>query len=154
MSSDLTVLYRCFLRAEVARHTHALTVTLKNDSTSESYQNRRMRLEATVRHLLFRISRKCFKNRHKRFGLRIASLTVIEGGKNLDRLHAHLSLECPIGMAETQFQTTVRAAVNRCKSLGPQCVIKRINDNEGWASYMAKEGVEAFSPLCTQRTKP
>jgi hypothetical protein len=151
--SDPSILYGCFLSAEIANHTHALTVTLNNDTSSEPYQNRRMRLEATVRHLLFRISRKCFKNQHKKSGFQIPALTVVEGVHNAHRLHAHLSLVCPSGMAEAQFLTTVRAAVNRCKSLGPQCVIKRITDNEGWASYMAKEGIEAFSPRCTQRAK-
>jgi hypothetical protein len=86
--------------------------------------------------------------------LRIGSVTVIETGHYLDRLHAHLALACPDGMGEDQFQATVLVAVKRCKSLGFQCLIKRITDDAGWASYMAKDGSEAFSPQCSQRAKP
>lgn len=154
MSSVTTLQYRCFLRAQVAEHTHGLTVTLKNDSPTESLHNRRTRLEETVRHLLFRIARRCFKHRHKRHALRIPSATVIESGRSVGRLHAHLSIAAPKDMPEDQFQAIVLAAVQRCKALGTQCVIKRITNSDGWADYMAKDGLEAFSPLCTQRPKP
>ena len=153
MTPGMLTAYKCFLRAEVSRHTHALTLTLKNDSPTESYQNRRIRLEETVRHLLYRIARRCFKNRHKRCALHIASATVIEGGNSLGRLHAHLSLAAPNGVPDDQFVATVVAAVQRCKSLGPKFVIKRITDSDGWADYMAKEGLEGFSSKCTQRVK-
>lgn len=153
MNPALTKAYECFLRAQVSQHTHALTVTLKIDSSAESFHNRRTRLETTVRHLLYRIGRKCFKNRHKKAGLRIACVTVIEGGKSLGRLHAHLSLALPNGMPDAQFQKIVLTAVHKCKSLGEQCVLKHITNSDGWADYMAKDGLEAFSPLCTQRAK-
>lgn len=152
-SSDLNILYGFVVRAEIATHTHALTVTLSNDTSSESYQNRRMRLEATVRHLLMRISRKCFKNQHKKYGFQIPAVTVIEGGSGSVRLHAHLSLEVPSGFPEDQFPSIVQASVQRCKSLGKQFVIKRITDSDGWADYMAKDGIETFSAKCTQRAK-
>ena len=152
-TSPYKTIYEDFLRTQVAGHTHALTITLRNDSPTELLQNRRARLEETIRHMLYRIGRKCFKNRHKRYGLRIGSTVVIENGSHQNRLHAHLTLKCPDGMLSEQFESTVVAAVTRCKSLGQQCVIKRITDSDGWASYMAKDGPEAFSPQCTQHAK-
>jgi hypothetical protein len=152
-TSPYKTIYEDFLRMQVSGHTHALTITLRNDSPTELLQNRRARLEETIRHLLYRIGRKCFKNRHKRYGLRIGSTVVIENGSHQNRLHAHLTLKCPDGMLGGQFQSTVLAAVTRCKSLGQQCVIKPITDSNGWAGYMAKDGPEAFSPQCTQHAK-
>jgi len=146
--------YEDFLRDQVRKHSHAVTITLKNDCSSELLLNRRIRLEATIRHLLHRIARMCYGNRQKRYGLCINAVTVIESGYYLARLHAHLALACPNGMADDQFQATVLLAVKRCHSLGTQCVIKRITDDAGWASYMAKDGSEAFSPQCSQRAKP
>jgi hypothetical protein len=146
-------IYEDFLRTQVSGHTHALTITLRNDSPTELLQNRRARLEETIRHLLYRISRKCFKNRHKRYGLRIGSTVVIENGSHQNRLHAHLTLKCPDGMPGGQFESTVLSAVTCCKSLGQQCVMKPITDSNGWAVYIAKDGLEAFSPQCTQHAK-
>jgi len=146
--------YEDFLRDQVRKHSHALTITLKNDCSSELLLNRRIRLEATIRHLLHRIARMCYRNRQKRYGLCIGCVTVIETGHYLDRLHAHLALACPVGMKEDQFQATVLLAVKRCHSLGTQGALKRITDDAGWASYMAKDGSEAYSPQCSQRAKP
>ena len=146
-------IYEAYLQRLAMGHSHAVTVTLKNDSPTEALQNRRMRLEETIRHLLYRISRLCFKNRHKRSNLCIGSVVVIENGAKLGRLHAHLSLACPDGIQASQFETLVQRAISRCRSLGVQRVIKPITYSDGWASYMAKEGPEAFSPQCTQHAK-
>lgn len=134
-------------------HTHALTVTLHNDRFQESILNRRLRFEATILHMLYRIDRKCFKRSHKRKGYRIGSVTVLEGGGNATRLHAHLALLCPPSIPDEQFQYAVSTAVRECKSLGPEYRLKPITDSNGWAIYLAKEGAEAFSPRCTQTAK-
>jgi hypothetical protein len=71
MTRGCTPAYEDLLCKLVTNHSHAVTVTLRNDSPTESMPNRRLRLEETIRHLLYRIARLCFKNRHKRFGLSI-----------------------------------------------------------------------------------
>lgn len=153
MTSGQTTTYADFLCEQVCDHSHALTITLKNDAPTESMLSRRIRLEETIRHLLYRIARMCFKNRHKRLGLIVDSTVVVESGLKLGRLHAHLSLACPHEIEPSRFEKIVLTAVSRCRSLGTQRVIKPITDSCGWASYMAKEGPEAFSPQCTQRAK-
>jgi hypothetical protein len=145
--------YEDFIYEQVSNQSHALTITLRDDSPTESLQNRRIRFEETIRHLLYRIARLCFKNRHKRFDLTIGSVVVIENGDKLGRLHAHLSLARPNEIQESQFEAIVLVTVSRCRSLGQHRMIKRITDSHGWASYMAKEGPEAFVPQCTQRAK-
>ncbi len=145
--------YEDFICEQVSNQSHALTITLRDDSPTESLQNRRIRFEETIRHLLYRIARLCFKNRHKQFGLTIGSVVVIENGDKLGRLHAHLSLARPNEIQESKFEAIVLEAVSRCRSLGQHRMIKRITDSHGWASYMAKDGSEAFVPQCTQRAK-
>ncbi len=148
------LIYETFLQELAVGHTHALTVTLLNDLPTESIQNRRLRLQKTIHHLLYRIGRMCFKNRHKRYGLQIGAVVVIEQGRGLGRPHAHLSLACPLGMPYTKFKEVVLNAVSKCLTLSTkQCVLKQISSSNDWASYLAKDGLEAFVPECTQRAK-
>lgn len=153
MSSGKATTFADFLCELTSGHSHALTITLKTDLPTESLQNRRMRLEETIRHLLYRIARLCFRNRHKRFGLSIGSVCVIENARKHGRLHAHLSLARPIEIEQGEFEAIVLTAISRCRSLGMQRVITPITDSHGWATYMAKEGPEAFVPQGTQLAK-
>lgn len=146
--------HEAFMQELVAGHTHALTITLRNDSPNESMQNRRLRFQATIRHLLYRTARMCFKNRHKRHCLQIGAVVVIESGRSLGRPHAHLSLACPLGVPYSRFEHVVLDAASKCRSLSTrQFVLKPITNSNGWGSYMAKEGPEAFVPECTQLAK-
>jgi hypothetical protein len=148
------LIYEAFIQELAVGHTHALTVTLRNDSPTESIQNRRMRLQKTIHHLLYRTDRMCFKNRHKRFGLQIGAVVVIELGRSLGRPHAHLSLACPLGMPYNRFEEVVLSAVSKCLTLSTkQCVLKQISTSNDWANYIAKDGPEAFVPECSQRAK-
>lgn len=133
--------------------THALTVTLNDDQVHKSYLDRRLRLEETIRIVLRIIDRSCFRKDHKRLGLRIDSVVVIEGGKDQKRIHAHLALTRPPEISDQQFWSYVHRAVSRCKSLGEQYEIRSIFDSAGWARYLAKEGIEALSPQCTHVAK-
>ena len=152
MTQKLT--YEAFLQELVTGHTHALTVTLRNDSPTESIQNRRLRLQQTIHHLLYRTGRMCFKNGHKRHGQQIGAVVVIEQGRSLGRPHAHLSLACPLETPYNRFESVVLNAVSKCLSLSTrQCVLKPISNSNGWASYMAKDGPDAFVPECTQLAK-
>jgi hypothetical protein len=133
--------------------THALTVTLKEDQAQKPYLDRRLRLEETVRIALRIIDRSCFRKDHKRLRLRIDSVVVIEGGKHQKRMHAHLALTRPPEISDQKFRSYLQRAVTRCKSLGEQYEIRSIFDSAGWASYLAKEGLEALSPQCTHLAK-
>ena len=133
--------------------THALTVTSKEDQAQKSYLDRRSRLEETIRIALRIIDRCCFRKNHKRLGLRIDSVVVIEGGNPQKRMHAHLALTCPPAISSQQFRSYVQKAVSRCKSLGEQYEVSPIFDSAGWARYLAKEGIEALSPQCTHVAK-
>lgn len=99
------------------------------------------------------IDRCCFRKNHKRLGLRIDSVVVIEGGNPQKRMHAHLALTCPPAISSQQFRSYVQKAVSRCKSLGEQYEVSPIFDSAGWARYLAKEGIEALSPQCTHVAK-
>ena len=140
-----------FLQSLMRGCTHALTVTLKEDQSHKPYLDRRLRLEETIRIALRQISRSCFKKDHKRLGLRIDSVVVIEGGK--DQMRAHLALTRPPDISDQQFNSYVQRAVSRCKSFGEQFEIRSIFDSAGWASYLSKEGLEAFSPQHTYVAK-
>lgn len=133
--------------------THALTVTLKEDQAQNPYLDRRLRLEETIRIALRIMDRSCFRKDHKRLGLRIDSVVVIEGGKDQKRIHAHLALTRPPEISDQLFQSHVQRAVSRCKSLGEQYEVRSIYDSAGWARYLAKEGMEALSPQCTHVAK-
>lgn len=133
--------------------THALNVTLKEDQAHKPYLDRRLRLEETIRILLRFIERSCFRKDHKRLGLRIESVVVIEGGDDQKRMHAHLALTRPTEIPDQLFLSQVQRAVSRCKSLGKQCEVRSIFDPAGWARYLAKEGIEALSPQCTYLAK-
>lgn len=153
MTGGKATTFADFLGELTSEHSHALTITLKNDLPTESLKNRRIRLEETIRHLLYRIARLCYKNRHKRFGLSIGSVCVIENGFKHGRLHAHLSLARPNEIKQGEFEAIVLTAISRCRSLGVQRVLTPITDSHGWATYMAKEGPEAFVPKGTQHAK-
>jgi hypothetical protein len=142
-----------FIESMMRGCTHALTVTLKEDQAQKPYLDRRLRLEETIRIALRIIDRSCFRKDHKRLGLRIDSVVVIEGGKDQKRIHAHLALTRPPEISDQQFWAYVQSAVSRCKSLGEQYEIRSIFDSAGWASYLAKEGLEALSPQCTHVAK-
>lgn len=153
MSNLLLKAHEKYLREEVAKHTHALTITLRSDNQQEALVNRRMRLVETVRHLLQRINRKLFNHRHKREQYCVGTVTVIESGRKLNRLHAHLSLACPTHISYEKFEVIVASAVCKCRSLGSEYELKPTIDSAGWGSYLAKDGTEAFAPECTQRAK-
>ena len=152
MRLDTRPQYVRFFKEISSEHSHALSLTLIRSRDLECHFNQRLRLEDTIRHLLYRISRSCFKRRHKRYGCQIGATTVIEKGHVNGRAHAHLSLACPPGISYEHFQKIVCDAIRRCKSLG-QFVLEPITDAGGWASYMAKDCPEAFSLQCTQQAK-
>ena len=151
-TSDQVILLD-YLQTLMRGCTHALTVTLKEDQSYKHYLDRRLRLEETIRIALRQIDRSCFKKNHKRLGLRIESVVVIEGGKDQKRMHAHLALTCPPDISDQQFNSYVQRAVSHCKSFGEQYEIRSIFDSAGWASYLSKEGLEAFSPQHTYVAK-
>ena len=150
--SDQVILHE-YLQSLMIGSTHALTVTLKDDHAHKSYLDRRLRLEETIRTALRIIDRSCFRKDHKRLRFRIDSVVVIEGGKDQKRMHAHLALTRPPEISDHQFRSYVQRAVSRCKSLGEQYEIRSISDSAGWASYLAKEGLEALLPQCTHIAK-
>lgn len=152
MRLDTSPQYAEFLKNLLTGQTHALTLTLSQSRDLEYHFNERLRLEDTIRHLLYRISRSCFKRRHKREGCRIGAVTVIEKGHLNERTHAHLAIACPPGISEEPFMKLVTDAIGRCKSLG-HFVLTPITDVDGWAGYMAKDGPQAFSSSCTQQAK-
>lgn len=152
-SAGSKAILKAYLESMMSGCTHALTVTLKEDQAQKSYLDRRLRLEETIRIVLRIIDRSCFRKNHKRFGLRIDSVVVIEGGKDQKRIHAHLALARPPEISDQQFWSYVHRAISRCKSLGEQYEIRSIFDSAGWARYLAKEGIEALSPQCTHVAK-
>ena len=147
------VILQDYLQSLMRGCTHALTITLNDDQAQNSYLDRRSRLEETIRILLRIIDRRCFRKNHKRLGLRVDSVVVIEGGNHQKRMHAHLALTCPPAISSQKFRSYVQRAISRCKSLGEQYEIRSIHDSDGWARYLAKEGIEALSPQCTYLAK-
>ena len=152
-SASDQVMLQDYLQSLMKDCTHALTVTLKHDHAQMPYLDRRLRLEETIRIVLRIIERSCFRKDHKRLGLRIESVVVIEGGDDQKRMHAHLALTRPTEIPDQLFLSQVQRAVSRCKSLGKQWEVRSIFDPAGWARYLAKEGIEALSPQCTHVAK-
>lgn len=152
-SASDQVILQDYLQSLMMGCTHALTVTLKDDQAHKPYLDRRLRLEETIRIALRIIDRSCFRKNHKRLRLRINSVVVVEGGKDQKRMHAHLALTRPPEISDQQFQSHVKRAVSLCKSFGEKYEFRSIFDSAGWASYLAKEGLEALSPQCTYVAK-
>lgn len=152
-SAGSKAILKAYLESMMSGCTHALTVILDGDQFHKPYLDRRLRLEETIRIALRQISRSCFRKDHKHLGLRIDSVVVIEGGKDQKRMHAHLALTRPPDISDQQFNSYVQRAVSRCKSFGKQFEIRSIFDSAGWASYLSKEGLEAFSPQHTYVAK-
>lgn len=153
MNKDLSNAHEKFLLDQVENHTHALTITLMSDNQLESQVNRRIRFEETLRHLLNRINRAIFNHRHKQKNYGIGVVTVVESGHKLNRLHAHMSLACPSSLEFSRFEFLVHKAVSKCRSLGREHELKPLSNSAGWATYMAKDGLEALLPQCTQHAK-
>ena len=147
----LSTAYEKFLYECMRGHTHFLTVTLAQDFPGDSVASCRQRIESGVQHFLHRLSRKCFKNQHKKQGRSVPRVVVIERGRKLGRTHAHLTLECPQSVVTGVFGVHVIAALRGCRSLGREHVFKPITDLLGMAFYLAKEGPEGFSDRCSQR---
>jgi len=146
--------YDNFLKSLVMGKTHALTITLKFDSVEESKFARRLRFEETIRHLIHRIERLCFRKLHRRNGLRIGVVVVVEDGTKNERMHAHLALQCPVIVGKGAFENLVIFAISKCKTLGGAFALKPITHSDGWAQYLAKDGPSAFFPQCTQHSNP
>ncbi len=132
-------------------HTHFLTVTLAGAPEGEPASGCRARLEETLWHFLRRLNRRCFKRRHKKEGRSINCAAVIERGRKLNRLHAHMTLECPKSVSPGEFRAYVLIALKGCRSLGRQYDFKPITDPGGLAWYLSKEGPDGFLPRCSQR---
>lgn len=143
--------YAQFLSGTIRGHSHFLTVTIRDEFERESAFNRRERLESGVRHFLNRLSRKCFRRRHRREGCAVARTVVIEQGATLRRFHAHITLERPLTVSESEFVEHVHTALERCRSLGREYKLQRITNTVGLASYLAKDGPDSFSLSSSQR---
>lgn len=149
--SRLATEYELFLYERMRGHTHFLTLTLAREFPGDSAASCRQRIESGVQHFLHRLSRKCFKNQHKKQGRSVLHVVVIERGRKLGRTHAHLTLECPQSVVPGVFGVYVTTALMGCRSLGREHVFKPITDLLGMAFYLAKEGPEGFSDRCSQR---
>lgn len=149
--SRLAIEYERFLYEQMRGHTHFLTLTLAREFPGDSAASCRKRIESGVQHFLHRLSRKCFKNQHKKQGRSVLSVVVIERGRKFGRTHAHLTLECPQSVVSAVFGVHVTTALRGCRSLGREHVFKPITDLPGMAFYLAKEGPEGFSDRCSQR---
>lgn len=149
--SRLAAEYELFLYECMRGHTHFLTLTLAREFPGDSVASCRQRIESAVHHFLCRLSRKCFKNQHKKQGRSVPRLVIIERGRKLGRTHAHLTLQCPQSILSAVFGIHVINALEACRSLGREHVFKPIADLHGMARYLAKEGPDGFSDRCSQR---
>lgn len=142
-----------FLSTRMAGHTHFLTVTLHPTASTQNTFDRRLKLEGTVRHFLHRVSRACFKRRHKRLGLRVGACANVEFGSGGDHIHAHITLECPPSIDYQAFEGLILSSAKRCRTLGPEIDLRTISSAMGLAGYLSKEGQESLLPLAIQEAK-
>ena len=142
-----------FLSTRLAGHTHFLTVTLRPTASAQNTFDRRLNLERTVHHFLYRLSRACFKRRHRRLGLRVGAFANVELGSSGDHVHAHITLECPPSVEYQAFERLILSSVKRCRTLGPEIDLRTIGSAMGLAGYLSKEGQESLLPLAIQDAK-
>ena len=142
-----------FLCQRLDGHTHFLTVTMRPASLTQNTFDRREQLEETVRHFLYRLSRACFKRRHRRRGLTVGSYASIETGSSGNHLHAHITLACPPNFGSERFEGLILSSVKRCRTLGPEMDLRPIHSTTGFAQYLSKEGQEALLPKAIQDAK-
>ena len=142
-----------FLRARMAGHTHLLTVTLRPTALTQNTFDRRLKLEGTVHHFLHRLSRACFKRRHRRLGLRVGAFANVELGSSGDHVHAHITLECPPSVEYQAFENLILSSAKRCRTLGREIDLRTISSAMGLAGYLSKEGQESLLPLAIQDAK-
>jgi hypothetical protein len=142
-----------FLCQRLHGHTHFLTVTMRPASLALNTLDRRSQLEETVRHFLYRLSRACFKRRHRRRGLTVGSYASIETGCSGNHLHAHITLACPPNFGYETFEGLILSSVKRCRTLGPEMDLRPIHSTTGLAQYLSKEGQEALLPKAIQDAK-
>lgn len=142
-----------FLSTRMASHTHMLTITLRPTASIQNTFDRRLKLEGTVQHFLHRLSRACFKRRHRRLRLRVGACANVELGSSGDHVHAHITLECPPSVDSQAFESLILSSAKRCRTLGPEIDLRTISSAMGLAGYLSKEGQESLLPLVIQDAK-
>jgi len=115
---------------------NSVSVTLTAKQYADGERLDQERLEENIKRFLKFLNRKVFGNAHNRFGKRIKVWSVIEGGTNDMRLHAHLALERPEHVPYFKFSEKIRDAWNKTK-FGHR-IIQVEPSYPGWIEYSLK----------------
>lgn len=97
---QLQAAFRSFASIRGWHDPHAVTLTMKQGQQIDGGRGPAFvaltpaMASTNMTHFLNRLNKSVFGNAAERFGKRVASIPVLEGG-NGDRLHYHLVLDCP-----------------------------------------------------------
>lgn len=130
----------------------AATVTFGTGRGTASKSPNKRTVEEILRKGIKRLNTLCYQNLVKRKGCSIGAITVIEGTRPYERIHAHISFEPPPDMSLIKFRNLVARVFKASKWIEQRPHIKECW-NEEWINYILKLGQEALVPSCCFEAK-
>lgn len=130
----------------------AVTITFGTGRSYVALSPSKSNVEEILRKGIKRINSLCYGNMVKRKGLSIGAITVIEGGSEIERIHAHIGFEPPPEMSLQLFRVLVVKAFKPSKWIERRPFIKTCWSQD-WVSYMLKLGQDSLVPSCCFKAK-
>lgn len=121
---------------------HAVTLTMKQAVMLEGNRGSTLApltheaASRNYRHFLALLSRQVLGQPAKRYGRRVNSISVIEGGGS-KRLHIHAVIDCPRAELVDDFPTMIAESWKKTSWAQAEINI-RTHADSGWVSYMSK----------------
>ena len=130
----------------------ATTITFGTGGGSQFNKPSKLTVQEILRKGIKRLNTLCYRNLTKRKGLSVGAITVIEGTRPYERIHAHISFDPPPHMSLTKFRSLVTRAFKTSKWIQQRPYMKECW-NEDWINYIIKLGQEAVVPSCCFEAK-
>ena len=132
--------------------THSATFTANRGPDGDSIPSKNG-LVSSVKLLLHLINRRIFNHGADRKGFTIASFATYETGAYALSPHIHMALACPNTISSDDFSRLIRDVAVTVSGIGREMKIKSGVD-DGWITYITKEGSEAIVLELCRAAKP
>jgi hypothetical protein len=122
-----------------ANWTVAFTVNFRRLHQNQLISIRHMTY--ALRHFLRVLDCSCLGNNKAKRGAFVNSVVVHGWGTYNDHPHAHLALECPKDLSDSEFEHHILQAASKTIWFAPKPVTEKYRD-AGWSVYMVGHGPE------------
>ena len=101
--------------------------------------------QADIRLFLDMLNNRIFGNAHRKYGKRLATLDVTEGGDQSEkRRHRHMLIEIPARLSFSDFEILVRKIRTKSRWGDRLLDVQRAEDLTRVTAYMTKTGIDAI----------